>query len=167
MTTPASIQSDGNLRVTWVPAIVNTAAPTLAELNAAGSVDLSYYLTPDGYNTGGDEASVIDDRLASTQTYERPGRTSETLDLMYVYRAQEPAAATNKAFSTLVPLTIGFIVSRWGLDADTAFAAAQRVDVLPVQCGVQRKAAPEMNSILKISQKVFVTGEMKRDVAIV
>lgn len=168
MTTPApaSVLADGNLRVFWVPAIANTSAPTTVELNSASAVDLSYYLTPDGYVPGGDEAAVVDDRLASTQTFERRGRTSETLSLRYVYRPQEPASGTNKAYTTLLVGTAGFVVARWGMDADTAWAAAQRVEVLPSECGIQRKEPPEANGVLKVSQRIFVTGEMKRDAVV-
>lgn len=166
MTSPASVLADGNLRVTWVPAIANTSAPTVAELTAAGIVDLSYYLTSDGYTPGADEGAVVDSRLADDQDYRRPGRHSDTLNLMYVYRPQEPAAATNKAFTTLKHLTAGFVVSRWGMDADTAYAAGQIVDVLPVTCGKQKKQPPEANSVLKVQQETFVTSTMKRDVAV-
>jgi hypothetical protein len=166
MTVPTSNLADGNLKVAWVPAIANTSAPTVAELTAAGVVDLSSYLTADGFTPGGDEATVTDDRLSSTQTFERPGRHTDTLNLMYVYRQQEPGSATNKAFATLKRLTTGFIVSRWGADFDTAFAAGQIVDVMPAQCGKQMKQPPEANSVLKVGQRLFITGEMQRDVTV-
>ena len=37
----------------------------------------------------------------------------------------------------------------------------------PVTCGIQRKQAPEANSSLKVAQKMFVTGPVERDVAVV
>lgn len=166
MTTPASVLGDGNLRVAWVPALANPAAPTVAELTAASVVDLTYYLTSDGFAPGGDESPVVDKRLGDTQAYERAGRTSETLALTYVFRPQEPAAATNKAYSTLTHLTEGFIVERWGMDADTAFAAGQTVNTVPVQCGKQMEQPPEANSVLKIVQRMFVTGPKRRKVTV-
>jgi len=168
MTTPNSLPADGNLKVVWVPTIADTAAPSAAILNGATSIDLSCYLTADGYSPGGDEASITDDRLCSRQTFERPGRSSDTLDLMYVYQAQAAAAAAdNKAFDTLKHLTTGYIVTRWGKDYALPFIATDKVDVLPAQCGKQMKSAPEANSILKVAQKVFVTSTMKRDAAVV
>lgn len=164
---PASVPSDGNLRTYWVPVLADPAAPTLAELNAAGSVDLSCYLTGSGYTPSLDEAAVTDDRLCSREDFERPGRIKNGLALQYVYRPQEPVAATNKAFTTLKHLTAGYVVSRWGMPYETAFATTQVVDVLPVQCGVQDKMPPEGNSVLKIGQKMFVTGKAQRDVAVV
>ena len=167
MTTPNSLPADGNLKVVWVPVIADTSAPSAAVLNGATSIDLSCYLTADGYAPGGDEQAITDDRLCSRQTFERPGRSSDSLELMYVYQAQVAAGTDNKAFDTLKHLTNGYIVTRWGKDYATAFIATDKVDVLPVQLGKQMKAAPEANSILKISQRSFVTGTMKRDVAVV
>ena len=37
----------------------------------------------------------------------------------------------------------------------------------PVTCGIQRKQAPEANAVLKVDQKMFVTGPVERDVAVV
>lgn len=167
MTTP-SLPSDGNLKVVWVPAIADPAAPSAAVLNAATSIDLSCYLTADGFTTGGDEEGITDDRLCSRQTFERPGRFSDTLELMYVYLPQSAANATdNKAFDTLKHLTNGFIVTRWGKDYASAFIATDKVDVIPVQMGRQMKAAPEANSVLKVAQRTFVTGVVRKDVAVV
>lgn len=167
MTAPISILGDGNVKVSWVTTITNQAAPAITELNATSSVDLSCYLTADGLTTGSDEQGVTDDRLCSTQTYEKPGRFSDTLELMYVYQPQVPAAADNKAFFTLVQLTSGFIVIRWGKAYTSAYAAADRVNIYPSQCGVQREQPPEANSVLKIAQKIWVSGQVRRNVAAV
>lgn len=175
MTTPISVLGDGNVKVSWVTAIANTTAPTAAELNAASSVDLSCYLTADGLTTGTDEQAVTDDRLCSTQTFEKPGRFSDTLELMYVYQPQLPSAADNKAFFTLVHLTTGFIVIRWGKAYAGAFTAsvttpaapADQVNVEPATCGVQREQPPEANSVLKIAQKIWISGQVRRNVAVV
>lgn len=168
MTTPAptSVLADGNLKVTWVPAIADPGAPSAAVLNGASSIDLSSYLTADGFSPGGDEEAVTDDRLSSRQTFERPGRFSDTLELMYVYQAQG-TPTDNKAFETLKHLTTGFVVTRWGKDFAGAYAAGDKVDVIPVQLGRQMKQPPEANSILKVSQGAFVTGTVRKDVAVV
>lgn len=162
---PAGVVADGMLKVLWVPTIANPGAPTVTELTAAGVVDLSCYLTSDGYTTGGDEQVITDDRLCDTDTYERPGRSTNTLDVIYVYDQQD-VMASNEAFTTLKHLTEGHIVSRWGKDFDTAIAAADVVDVMPAQAGKQRKQTPEANSMLKIGQKLFITGPVNEDVAV-
>jgi len=166
MAEPVSNLADGMLKVLHVPAIANPASPTVAELTAGTVLDVSCYLTADGYTPGGDEATVTDDRLCSVQTFQRPGRHTDTLALRYVYRAQDAAGTDNKAFHTLKHLVTGYIVTRWGQDFEDAIAATDVVDVMPVQYGKQMKQAPEANSVLKISQTVFVTGAMQRDVAV-
>lgn len=163
MALPKSVPADGNLKVVWVPALADPANPKVTELTAAGVIDISCYLTPDGFSPGGDEQVVNDDRLCSTQTFERPGRFSDTLDIIYVHGDE----VDNAAYTTLKHLTEGFVVERWGKPYDTAFATADVVDVKPAQCGVQRKQPPEANSVLKCAQKMFITGSVERDVAVV
>lgn len=164
---PASIPADGNLRSAWVPALADPANPTLAELNAAGAVDLSCYLSGGGYTPGVDEQAIVDERVCSRQTFEQPGRVQDTLTIGYVYRPQEPVSATNKAFTTLKHLTSGYIVERWGQAYEDAWAAGQIVDVKPAKCGVQMKQPPESNSVLRVNQKIFIVGKVERDVAVV
>jgi hypothetical protein len=39
--------------------------------------------------------------------------------------------------------------------------------VLPAECGVQKKGAPEANGRLRIMQKIFIRDGVQRDVAVV
>ena len=93
MALPKSVPADGALKVAWVPTIANSAAQTVAELTGAGVIDISCYLTPDGFTPGGDEATVADDRLCSTRTFEQPGRSTDTLDVQYVWGDETDNAA--------------------------------------------------------------------------
>lgn len=165
MPEPTSVFADGNVKIAWVPTIANPAAPTATELNAG--FDLSCYLTADGYTPGGDTATVTDDRLCSRQTFSKPGRRSETLTIGYVYQGQEDAAADNEAFDTLKNLTTGYFVERWGADYEPDFATGDIVNVKPAQLDEQMEAPPEANSVLRINQNVFITGEVQRGVAVV
>jgi hypothetical protein len=167
VTQPASVPTDGNLKVVWVPTIADPANPTMTELTAASAVDLSCYLTSDGFTPSTDEAVVTDDRLCSVQTFEQPGRITDKLDIKYVYQPQNPDATDNKAFATLRRLAAGFIVSRWGKSFLDAFAAGDIVDVMPAKAGKQVKQAPEANSQFKVGQKIFIVGEVQEDVAVV
>ncbi len=167
MIAPVSVLADGMVKVTWLAVLTSTTAPAITELNAASGVDLSCYLTADGLTTGNDEQAITDDRLCSTQTFEKPGRFSDSLELMYVYQPQLPAAADNKAYSTLVRATTGFVVIRWGKLYSSAYIATDRVNVYPAQCGIQREQPPEANSVLKVAQKIWVTGTVTRNVAAV
>lgn len=168
VTVPEGVVSDGAVKVVWVPTLADPSAPTLTEVTAATALDLSCFLTADGLTTGGDEQVITDERLCSKQTFEQPGRHTDTLSIKYVYNQQAaPAAADNEAFETLKHLTEGYIVQRWGDDYATAFAAGDVVDVVPVTCGKQMKMPPEANSKLKIEQRMFVRNAVQRDVAIV
>ena len=173
MTTPAeisapgSVQADGALRVVFVPTLADPSAPTLAELNAASAVDLSCYLTPTGFASTTEEASIDDSRLCSRETYETPGRESNGLELTYVYDPQNTVPAENEAYTTLKRGTQGFVVPRWGRAFEEPFAAGDIVDVMPITGGAQRKQTPEANSTLKVAQKMFIRSGVRRDVAVV
>lgn len=164
---PTSVIGDGLTKVVWVTTIANTSAPTVAELNAVSAVDLSCYLTPDGFTTGGDSTAVTDDRLCSVQTFEKVGTESNTLQLRYVFQPQELDATDNKAFSTLLRNATGYIVARYGKDADAIFAADDVVEVWPVELDTQRKDAVARNETYKITQGTRVIDEVKRDVEVV
>lgn len=165
MAKPLSVGADGNLKVTWVPTIANPSAPTATELNAGTAIDLTEYLTADGFTPGVDEATISDERLSDTQVFARAGRVTHSLTIRYV---TNPASTTNdKAHTTLVPGTNGYIVSRWGLPYSGTYVAAQKVDVLPVEVGAYQKQPPEANSVLRIQQALRPTGTKVEDVAVV
>jgi hypothetical protein len=151
-----STPADGNVKIAFVSTLADPTAPTSTELGAVGVVDLSCYLTADGWTPGLDEQVVTDDRLCSVQTFEQPGRSSRTLSIKYV---ENPGSSTdNKAFDTLAPGTAGFLVERRGTAQATAFAAADVVNVWPIKAGQYDPQPPEANSVLKVSQKAFITG---------
>jgi hypothetical protein len=152
---PASMPSDGTLKVAFVPAFTGK----LTELKAASAKELSCYLT--AFAPGTDEATVTDSRLCSKQDFEQPGKVTESLEVTYVFNTIVPD--DDVARTTLKQGVIGFLVLRWGLDVDDEWAVGQEVDYYPIRAGVQRKMAPEANSVHKIGQKTFVRGEVERD----
>lgn len=154
---PESMPSDGTLKVTYVP-VFDSSTATLEGVTA---IDLSCYLTQDGFDPTTDEATVVDSRLCSKQDFEQPGRVTESLMLMYVFNTIDEDQ--DDARQTLAQGTSGFIVVRWGLDFDVAYATGQEVDAYPIKTGVQRKQKPEQNSVHKIQQKAFITAEVQRD----
>ncbi|OQO89931.1 hypothetical protein B1813_19010 [Saccharomonospora piscinae] len=154
-----STPADGNMSVLLVPAIANTAAPTVTELTGSGVVDISCYLTSDGYSPGLDEQVVNDERLCSKQVYEQPGRHTRTLSLTYIDNTNAPNADTdNKAKDTLVPGSTHYLVVRRGIAFDDAYADGQVVLVSPIKAGQYNDLPPEANSVLKTTQKPFITG---------
>lgn len=163
-----STPADGNVAVWLVPAIADTTAPALTELSAAGAVDISCYLTSDGYTTSLDQQVISDERLCSTETFEQPGRVSRTLSVTYIDNTNSPNEATaNKAKDTLVPGSVHYVVVRRGKAFDTPLAAGDKVTVTPVKAGQYDDVAPEANSVLKTTQKLFITERTQSDVAVV
>lgn len=165
MTQPASVPADGYLGVLWVPTIALPSAPTAAELTAVSVVDLSCYIVGGGFMNTLDESTVDDPRLCSRQIYERPGKFKLGLSLSYVHNPDSPA--DNEAYLALTYLTEGYIVPRYGIPFDDVYAATDIVDVYPAQCGKQLKVTPEDNSVLKVLQKMFITGAVFGDVVVV
>lgn len=164
---PTSIPADGSLKVLAVPTVADPAEPTITELTALTVVDLSCYLTADGWAPSTDEQVSTDDRLCSRQTLERRGRFTDSLMVTYVYQAQAPDAADNKAQATLRAGELLFLAARWGMDYEPAVEVGDIVDMYVIECGIQQKMPPEANGRQKITQKLFIRGLTKRDVAIV
>lgn len=167
--TPDGVQAEGNVKVIFVEGgCANPAAPTVAELTSG--IDLSGYIKGGAFTPTAEQATGDDRRLASRETYQVLGRVTRGFDdVQYVYDPQNTNPATNQAYNSLSEGTVGDIVVRWGLDADTDIAAAQRVDVTPIECGAQRKIGPAENdefARLVCGQKWGVTGPSNVDVAV-
>lgn len=162
-----STPADGNVLVKILPAVADLDAPTLAEVNAAGAVDISCYLTSDGYAPSVDEQVTTDERLCSKQVFEQPGRVTNSLDLTYIDNTNAPNEATdNEAKETLIPGSTHVLLVRRGLPYEDAIAAGQKVTLFPIKPGVYQELPPEANSVLKIMQKMFVTGPVSRSVTV-
>ena len=154
MTEPASVVSDGNVRVQWVPSIADPEAPNALECNDPTGLDATCYLTDSGWAPAMSEDTVADARLCSRQTFTRPGRNQRTIPLVYVYNPELPS--DDEARLTFVDRAIGFFVARWGDDFERPFAAGDIVDVYPVQLGATNKNAATANTPLTIMQTGYV-----------
>jgi hypothetical protein len=163
-----STPSDGNVATWLVPAIANTEAPTVAELTGAGVVDISCYLTPDGFALTVDQATITDERLCSTETYGKPGRKTYGLTLTGIDNTNSPDEDTaNELVDTLVEGAGQYLVRRRGIAFDTPAAAGQKVTVIPFQPGVKQDVAPEANSVIRSTWTSFVTGSVQPEVEVV
>lgn len=162
---PASVESNGNVLVKFFTSFADVLHPTLAEMTAVSSLDLSCYLAGDGLTTDTTQNSIEDRRLCNKQTYERPGSLSRALELSYVYNPESPL--DDEARITLKEDVKGFIGIRWAVDSAQPIAAGDMWDIYPVVMGAQRKQTAAENSVLKITQKPFVTGAMAEDVLVV
>ena len=105
-----STPADGNTAVWYVPAIADPSAPAITELNAESVVDLSCYLTGDGLNLTSEQDTITDERLCSTQTFEVPGRKTNTAEITYIDNTNSPHETdSNEAAETLTEGATGYI----------------------------------------------------------
>ena len=158
-----STPADGNMLVLDVPAIADADKPTIAELTASSVEDLSCYLTGDGWSPSKEQASIADERLCSTETFERPGRKTRGLEITYIDNTNSPYATEfNKAVDTLTEGTDHYLVTRRGLPYEEPLAVGQVIEIWPVTAGEQREVAIEANSVTRTIQKLFVRGPVRR-----
>lgn len=169
LTIPAGVDAEGSVLVKFVPTLADPSAPTLAEVNAVGAIDLSCYLTQDGFKPGADTATGTDPRLCTKQVFETKGATTWSIDnLIYIWDPQNASSDGNKAYAAMPEDTKGFLVVRWGMDVEDnpALVATNVIDIFTVTMGPQVPQPPEANSKLKVQQKPFVDGPTYRDVVL-
>jgi len=153
--TPLSVAADGNLLVAFVP----TGNPlSVANLVAGTTKPITYSLTPGGFNRATTQDTISDERLTLAQLLEQAGRVKETLEVQYVY-----GDAGDVAGAALTKDATGSIVVRYAIPNATAWTIGQKVDVIPVKCGIQAKDAPTANGVFTKKQKLFVTGAVTTD----
>lgn len=150
----ADLVSDGKIRVYWVPGtggIANKAAPTVAELNAGTRLDAT--MTPDGLDISFATAPVDASALSSTFDTEKAGRRKPTLGV--TVKAQD---GTDTILGLLTYQAEGYLVVRRNIDAGTAWAAAQKAEVFPAQCGMRSKAYGP-NTMQRFTVGMFATSD--------
>lgn len=150
----ADLVYDGMTKVSWVATIPDITAPSAATATAGAS--LESLITPDGLQITASTADVDNSSLASTFTTAKAGRRS--FDISVTFKVTD-AAGGGLAYSTLVYLASGFLVVRRNLAVATAFAAAQIVEVYPVQCGQPSRATPAPNEVQKCTVPMMLTAD--------
>ena len=164
---PTGVTSNGTVQVHWVPTLADPNNPTATEINANGALDISCYLTADGLSLSADETTTTNRRLCSKQEYTIGGTITWSIGaLRYVWDPQGLYTDTHDAYTALAPESTGFLVVRWGRDAETALDAGDVVDVFAVTLGEQVPQTPEANSELYVTQVPKVTGSVYRDVTV-
>lgn len=151
MSTIADILADGMTRVSWVPTISNTSAPTTAELNAG--VALESFITPDGLGINTSTDTVDNSALNSTQSTVLPGRRADEVSLTFKQQGQSAAPWT-----TFASRPSGFLVVRRGVASATAWTAAQKVQVYPCTAGDRQILPPAANELEKFTVPLMVTA---------
>lgn len=162
-----SVATDDHDLIVFVPAggLADPAKPKLTELKALTAILLTYYFTSDGFTPDGDQDSSKDDRWTKAQSFEQPGKATDSLSTTYVTNPANPTQDVARV--TLKQGVEGFFVQRPAVPHDDDLKAGDLVMVWPVKCGVQRFEKPESNSQWKITQKQFVVGEVQRLVPVV
>ena len=149
-TVPGSVQSTDNLRITFVPAGSN--ALSVAILNGGTAKDITYSLTPDGWNFPITEAEAEDKRLSLGQNGSLPGTSKlGPITLKYVHG---DAADVAKAALTLG--IAGTIVYRDSTPNATVYTVGQKVDTITIKAGRQRKDSPTENGQQTMQQALYV-----------
>jgi hypothetical protein len=126
----ADLLSDGMIRVEWLTACANIAAPTVAERSAG--LNLTPVMTPDGLKTDASNASVDNSSLASTYDTELAGRAKNSNSVKFKKQDSADTVATTLTFKAN-----GFLVVRRNVATATAPTIGDKCEVYPSQCGIQ------------------------------
>lgn len=163
-TAPASSQSDGRWRVTYVPTGSN--ALSVAILNGGTAKPLTYSITADGFNYSVTQATVEDPRLTMVQDLSRPGRVTETLELTCV-----ASTVADTADAILLGLSgsgaEGQLLVRTGVDNATTHTTGQKADLITFVVGVRRPNAPVANGVDTVTYTLFFTKATQRQATLV
>lgn len=155
--------SDGRTKATFVPAVASLSAPTVAELTAAGIVACEEYITADGLSISVEQGAVEGDTLASTQTYQGPGRTQAQIELTYF---RDSVLINDRMWSVMTNGTEGYFVVRRGVAYDVAYAAGQKVAIYTVTCGESREVAPEAETYDRATLNLYPSGPYLREATV-
>lgn len=162
---PIAMDSNGTMLILFVPAIADPLEPTITELTAGTVVDLSCYLTGDGFSPEVSENTTEDVRLCTKQIFENPGDFSESLELTYVYSNLDEDE--DEARIALTEGVVAHLVARYGVDPEDSISTGDIVDVFGFKAGRRRKNTPARNSVHTITQKLFLNDITRHDVAVV
>lgn len=148
----AVVVIDGRVKVTWASAIASIAAPTTAELNAGTA--LQGYITPDGLEITPTTGAVDTSNLGSKFTTNRAGRRK--FDVSITFHHDSP---TDTPYNLFPYQTNGYLVVRRGTDATTAWAASDKVEVYPLECGEAAQEKPAVDSTWDFMTPFFLTTD--------
>ncbi len=151
---PASVQSDGNWRITNVPAGSN--AKSVAILNGATAKPITYGLASDGFTSELTQATIPDGRLTLKQDLSRPGKVTATASFKAVASTNVDSADQILKAHSLSGLETQFLVRR-GVDNATTHTVAQVGDLLTGVVGVRRPTAPVENGLDYAEYALFLT----------
>lgn len=143
---------EGNTKVSWVPTISSIAAPTVAELGAG--TDLSELLTKDGLQTPDSQNMVDSSTLADTFDAQRVGSWGGSITLTGFRDG-----TSDTLWDLAVYGTEGYLVIRRGIPYDTAWTAAQDVEVYPAEMHEPVPNGTAANEEARFTLALAVTGQ--------
>ena len=152
---------DGMVKTVFVPTIKDVKAPTVAELTGEGVLDMSMWLTGDGFQATHGQNMIDDDREGSAEVGQIPGQETWTDTLLRVVDNINRVDDSNKAIDNTRGKT-GYFVRRRGLPSEQEFAAGQKVSVLPVTIGIKTPVAHAVNQ-RQLSQITFSVSPGAQD----
>jgi len=155
----ADLGFDGMVRVCFAPTIADIDAPTIAELTAG--VDLEGRLLPDGLNTPSDTGRVDNSKMKSTFTTEIAGRRSFSGITVRYVRGPESDTEATEVEEALVYRAVGFLVIRRDKLATAAWAAADKVEVYPVQVLQPNPDSPAPDTLQAVEVGFALQAEPK------
>lgn len=135
---------DGRVKTIFVPTIANVKKPTIVELTT-DVLDLSYWLTSDGWKLTHSQDMIDDDREGAAAVGQIPGQEKYTDGTLQVLDNVNIKGETNDAVAKLVSGATGYIVRRRGKATDDPFAAGDVVSVFPVVVGIKTPVAHAAN----------------------
>lgn len=146
---------DNMTRLAWLEgsdAINDITGPTTAEL--AGEVDLSNHLPKNGWQPGNTPNMVDSATIVDTFDAQGVGTWGGGLTVEF-YKDNEPVK--DVAYSAFTYGQEGFLIIRFGIPYDTAWADGQPVEVWPVQAHEPLMNQPEANTQARFTVGFAVT----------
>jgi hypothetical protein len=139
---PETVSAYGRTSVVMVQDLADPAAPTLTEINATTSVNVSCFLYADAVGTVTTNKVQAPRKICSRSQFEQRGTSTVSVgDLSYSHHPQLPLAdAANEAKAALVDGTRWFMVVRSGIDGDEVLEVGDYVDVWQVELLNQNRA---------------------------
>jgi hypothetical protein len=160
----ADVIGDGKERWDIVTSIANIAAPTAAELNAG--VRISQWMTKDGAT--GWVADTADAPTSSKEsTFQTAVNGMISLNSPKFKLKRQIPLATDAAFNAMPTDGTAFATRRNSKTATSAHAAADIVDIFPVQFSQKTKVDQADNQPELYEVSVKITAQPKFDVAVV
>lgn len=152
----ARYPNDGMIRVQYCPAIANIAAPTVAEVQTAGT-NLTPNMTKDGLTVPSDQNMVDDGSLAEYFDAQDVGTFGGQISL--TIKRDNASGGTDAEWNLISYRLAGFVVVRRGIASATAFAVSQKVEVYPIRWHEPTMAQTASNEQARFTAAAAVTSQ--------